>query len=183
MGKWMLFAALVLVPFGALAETITFELYELSKTGTRSLVAKGEKDYSLKDVIVDEHWFGREKHWSKEILVSNGFSAGGSIYREKDLIGFGLWLKKSTGFVALVSGGGFSWDWFNREDGTVYRKLQGPGRVKVTLVPSSEFQEIASIEFLEDVTLRLNADPWFFFTDRDTHNLVIAKGSILRFAP
>ena len=177
-------AILLFVGIGAArAESITYELYELSDGGTRTLLAKGIREYTFRDVAVSEIWPGARLFWSKEIPITKGFSAGASIYRESDLTGFGLWLKDRGTFLGRAGDGGFSWDWFNRESGLVYRKLQGPGRVRVTLVPSTQFQEIASIEVLEDITLRVKSRPWFFFNNSDTHNLVIAKGSVLRFAP
>jgi hypothetical protein len=168
---------LCVVAGAARAESIRYELYELSDGGGRTLLEKGVRDYTVSDVAVSVNWFG-STFWSKEIPVVKGFSAGASIYRETDLTGFGLWLKDHG-----TGDGGFSWDWFNRESGLVYRKLQGRGRVRVTLVRSSQFQEIAAIEVLEDITLRVKSRSRFIVNDRDTHNLVIAKGSVLRFAP
>jgi hypothetical protein len=56
-------------------------------------------------------------------------------------------------------------------------------RIRVTLVPSADFQEIAAVEVLEDITLRVIGRPWWFFTEADTHHLLIRKGSVLEFAP
>ncbi len=166
----------------ARAESITYELYELGDDGSRILLSKGVREYTIRDVVISESWLGARIR-SAEIPVANGFSAGAAIFRETDLSGFGLSLKDRGTFLGELANGGFSWDWFNRESGLDYRKLQGPGRVRVTLVPSSQFQEIASVEVLEDITLRVNNRPWFFFRKLDTHHLVIAKGSVLRFAP
>jgi hypothetical protein len=167
------------------SESITYELYELSDGGARTLVAGGTRQYTSRDVLVQEHRVGEIHWWTKEVVVANGFSAGASIYRERDLSGFGLWLKDRQSIVGRLSGGGFSWDWFDRESGNVYRKLQGEGRVRVSFVAPAQVQEIASIEVIEDITLRLKDRPWFlyFVSDSDTHNLVIKKGSVLRFAP
>jgi hypothetical protein len=167
------------------AESLTYELYELSGGGKRTLLVQGVRQYSIRDVLVEERGSATDRFWSKEIPVANGFSAGVSIFPEPDLTGFGLWLKDRQSFWGKVSLGGFSWDWFDREAGNVYRKLQGSGRVRVTLGPSPRTQEIVSVEVLEDITLRAKVKPWFlsFFSDADTHNLVVKKGSVLRFAP
>jgi hypothetical protein len=178
---WVL--VFILAPAVVCAESIVYELYDVSSTANRVLLAKGVRDYTLKDVLVDEHLFGRERNWSKEIPIVEGFNAGAVIYREKDLTGFALRLKRRGGFMGVLSQGGFSWDWFDRESGLIFRKRQGGGRIKVTLVPSTEFQEIAAVEVLEDVTLRVIGRPWWFFTKDDTHQLVVRKGSVLRFAP
>jgi hypothetical protein len=148
-------------------------------------LAQGVRQYSLQDVLVEGHGAGADRFWSKEIPVANGFSAGASIFPERDVTGFGLWLKDRESIWGKVSSGGFSWDWFNRETGNVYRKLQGSGRVRVTLSPSGKGHEVASVEVLEDITLRAKVRPWFlfFFSDKDTHNMVVKKGSVLRFAP
>jgi hypothetical protein len=165
------------------AESIVYELYEVSDDANPVLLAKGARDYTLRDVLVDEHFIGRGRNWSKEIPIAEGFNAGAVIYQEKDLAGFALQLKRRGGFIGILSQGGFSWDWFDREHDLVFRKLQGGGRIRVTLVRSTEFQEIAAVEVLEDVTLRVIGRPWWFFTQHDTHHLVIRKGSVLRFAP
>jgi hypothetical protein len=165
------------------AERIVYELYDVSNPANRVLLARGVMDYAPKDVIVDEHLIDRAPSWSKEIPIAEGFNAGAVIYREKELTGFALRLKRRGGFMGVLSQGGFSWDWFDRESDLVFRKRQGGGRIKVSLVPSNEFQEIAAVEVLEDVTLRVIGQPWWFFGKDDTHHLVVRKGSVLRFAP
>jgi hypothetical protein len=172
----------LLVPTVGSAETIVYELYDVSNRRSRVLLAKGVKEYSTKDVMVEKGLIGRAPNWSKEIPIAEGFHAGAVIYREKELTGFALQLKRRGGFMGLLSQGGFSWDWFDRESDLTFRKRQGGGRIKVSLVPSAEFQEIAAIEVLEDVTLRVIGQPWWFFGKEDTHHLVVRKGSVFRFA-
>jgi hypothetical protein len=185
MGHRVRFLAALLLLMAAIAhaESITFELYELSSDGKRTLLAKGAREYTIQDILVEQHAFGANAWRAKEIPVAAGFSAGASIYQESDLTGFGLWLKDRGTIMGKVAGGGFSWDWFDRESGDIYRKLQGGGSVRVILAPSQRVQEIAAVEVLEDITLRVDNRPWFFFSHRDTHNLVLKKGSVLRFAP
>jgi hypothetical protein len=175
--------ALCLLPAAVFAERIVYELYDVSDAADRVLLAKGVRDYTLKDVIVSENLFGRERNWSKEIPIAHGFNAGAVIYREKEVKGFALRLQRHGGLMGVLSQGGFSWDWFDRESGLVFRKRQGGGQIKVTLVSSTEFQEIAAVEVLEDLTLRVKGRPWWFFTDGDTHHLIVRKGSVFRFAP
>lgn len=172
-----------LFPTVVSAERIEYELYDVSNAGNRVLLAKGVRDYTLKDVVVSENPLGRERNWDKEIPIVEGFNAGAVIYREKELTGFALQLQRRGGLMGVLSQGGFSWDWFDRESGLVFRKRQGGGRIKVTLVASNAFQEIAAVEVLEDVTLRVQGRPWWFFNDGDTHHLVVRKGSVFRFAP
>jgi hypothetical protein len=175
---------LSLSSIAASAETIIFEIYALPKDGQQQLLAKGKKDYTLKDVQVYEHRFVGPQHWTKELPIAQQFYIGGSIYREPTLSGFGLWIKRKPEWFEFWSDGGFSWEWFSsRQPNNVYRKLQGKGQVRVAMVQGTGYEEIASVEFLEDVTMRLSDHPWFFFSDRKTHHITIGKGSVLRFAP
>jgi hypothetical protein len=181
-----LLSVLLFVATSAAAETLIYELYELSGPDGRKVLASGVRNYTVKDVVVQEFKAGDHRIWSKEIPVAKGFSAGISIFEESgDLTGFGLWLKDRESYWGQVAGGGFSWDWFDREAPGFYRKLQGGGTVRVTFVPTSKFLEIGSIEVLEDITLRVQVRPWFlsFFSHADTHHLLLRKGSVLRFAP
>jgi hypothetical protein len=168
----------------ASAESIGYELYEISG-GARSLVAQGVREYNVGDVVVRKHGAFGVSFTEKEIPVANGFSAGISIFPEKDVVGFGLWLKNRDSLMGRLSNGGFSWDWFNRDDGDQYQKLQGAGRVRVTFSKTSATPEVASVEVLEDMTLRARIRPWFlsFFSNEETHRLVVKKGSVLRFSP
>lgn len=174
-------AGLLVAVGAAKAESIRYELYEVHEDGNRALLERGVRTYTLDDVVVARSWLTQKTFWSKEIPVAKGFAAGASIYREPELKGFGLWLRDRGSILGRITGGGFSWDWFNQESGLVYRKLQGGGRVRVTLVPSTQFEEIAAVEVLEDITLRVNTH--VFLNDRDTYNLVVTKGSVLRFSP
>ena len=160
-------------------ESISFDLYELHG-GERTLLARGTRQYSQRDVRVEE---GRGSSW-KEIPVADGFSAGISIFPEPEITGFGLWLKDRGSFWGEISSGGFSWDWFQLQAGDVYWKLQGGGRVRVTFVTKGKNKEVASVEALEDFTLRTRVRPWFLsvFSDQDTHNMVVKKGSVIRVA-
>ena len=181
MRNWLCILALLLTPALASAEAIIFELYDVSEQGKPVLLASGTRNYTLEDVITDRNYFG--KYRAKEIPVTEGFHAGTVNNRERELRGFALQLKRRGGWEGWLSQGGFSWEWFRHESGMVYRKLQGGGRVRVIPIASSEFQEIAAVEVLEDITLRVMGQPWWQFTQEDSHHLVIRKGSVLRFAP
>lgn len=166
----------------ARAESLSFELFEVSNGKRGALLASGVRNYSVQDVQVETRSSSQGSWKSKAIPVAAGFNAGASIYPERDLTGFGLWLKGGDSWIAQLSGGGFSWDWFERESGNVYRKLQGGGRVRVTPASSPNELEIGTVEVLEDIVLRVNVRPWFFFTSTDTHHLLLKKGSVLRFS-
>jgi hypothetical protein len=152
------------------AATLDYEVYALQGEGKRELLGKGTKEYELADVVVVEKTKGGVTSWSKSVLIWEDFSVGASIYKERPLTGFGLWIKRP--------GNGFSWDWFDIEDGAVFRKLQGGGKVRVETEKLEGSEELLAVEFLTDVTLRGSFSSWMFSTE-DTHHLVIKKGSVL----
>lgn len=164
--------ALLLLPIEALmAESLTYAIYALPLIGGHEIVAEGTRVYSLQDVKVEN----RNGHESKSIDVGHGFSVGASVYREKKITGFGFWMDKN--------GEGFSWEWFDLEEGDIFRKRQGRGRVKVTMKLTEGAEEMARVAFLDEVTFRLQlAGIWrslIPFVDRHTHHMVIGKGSEL----
>src|SRR5690349_11258251 len=110
------------VPVVASAEQIIYELYDITNPANRILLAKGVKEYTLKDVVVETNLLVRAQNWSKEIPITDEFHAGAVIYREKELTGFALQLKRRGTFMGVLSQGGFSWDWFDRESGLIFRK-------------------------------------------------------------
>ena len=64
-----------LAPAVALAEQITYELYDISNPGQRILLAKGVKEYTLKEVLVERNVPVLAPNWSKEIPIAEGFHA------------------------------------------------------------------------------------------------------------
>ena len=92
------------------------------------------------------------------------------------LSGFGMTIKNS------YHPEGFSWEWFFLEDGDVYKKRQGEGRVRVTQAQNAEGKVLQSVEFLTDVTMRFQED--MKMEPRTvTHEVVVSQGSVFRFAP
>ena len=106
----------------------------------------------------------------KSLPLADGFDIQASVVPEPRVEGFGLTLQ--------FDGGGFSWDWFNRESDDVFCKLQGPGRVRVRFASRGGNEEIAAVEFLDDVTLRLKRYWFLSFHDDDTDHVVVKKGSV-----
>lgn len=153
------------------AESIQYEIVALHWWGNE-LIAKGTYEYTVRDVRVTELATGDAHVWQKSVKIWGEYAIGASVYREASLDGFGLWVQKGQH--------GFSWDWFDRESKDVYRKLQGPGRVRVRFTAAPNSEEIAAVEFLEDVTLRGMFSWWPF---SDSHHVLVRKGSVLRVAP
>lgn len=180
--KYALLIGFLLLPIVALGESITYEIYELRDDEERTTIAKGIRTYTTDNVLIEKVGLF-QIHTNKQIHVSDGFYIGASIFHRDDLSGFGLWIKRYGRWYEFWNTGGFSWEWFNRETENIYRKLQGSGSLKVEFVENNGHKELTSIEFIGDVTMRLNAKPWFFFSIRDTHHMVIKNGSVLRLAP
>ena len=162
---------LLALPVGA--ETIEYEITSISSENVASVLAKGAKDYSVKNIVVEERTRNGEVHWVKTLPLEKGFAVGASIYREQKLTGFGLW---------AVGDGcrSFSWEWFNVEKPGIFRKLQEGGMVAVTYQGQPLVEEIAEITFKTDISLRVNNS---CEVGKVTHRVLIKKGSVLKFAP
>lgn len=177
----MIMAACMFAVQASVAETISFEIYELRGDGSRQLIAQGSKQYTREDIQVQ--WSPLVDGASqKSLFLTERYAIGASIFRKRDLRGFGLWVRQRPQWHEFWLDDGFSWDWFNREQSHVYRKLQGQGRVSVTVAKGANYEELTGVEFLDDITLRLKATPWFLFSSADTHHVVVKKGSVLRLA-
>jgi hypothetical protein len=163
-------------PLLAAGEEIAYAIFSLPLFfGESRLVAEGTRVYSHSDLSVTPGPAPNVANWTKVLPIANGFDIGASVYREAQIDGFGLWIRKD--------GGGFSWEWFVRESDGVFRKLQGPGRLRVRVNRIKGQEELAEIEFLDDVTMRLNRYWLIPFLDKKTDHLVVRKGSVLWLAP
>jgi hypothetical protein len=85
------------------------------------------------------------------------------------LTGFGLLAKRSRS--------DFSWEWYNKEGGGRFRKLQGGTYVTVRAAEDPGREELVEVTFQDDTRLRFKAAR----VENDTHVVVIKAGSILRF--
>ena len=170
------YVILSLSPLLAAAESLSYTIYSLPLFfGERETIAEGTRIYAHEDIQVENGPAPGVKNWTKTLSISHGFAIGASVYRAKQIDGFGLWMRKN--------GKGFSWEWFDLEKENVFYKRQGAGRVKVRFKSVEGMQELASIEFLDDVTFRLDT-LWFIpFLGKETHNLIVKKSSALWLAP
>lgn len=168
------FLILLLLAFPALswAESVDYEITSFSDDNVATLLAKGKAEYSAKDLVIEEKNFQGETAWSKSIRLVEGFSIGASVHREPKLTGFGLWAHHE-------GCRSFSWEWFNLERPGIFRKLQEKGVVTVTYQGLPLIEEIASIHFDTDVSLRINDS---CEVEKLTHRVLIKKGSVLSFA-
>ena len=159
---------LLLVSSVAFAEAIVYEIYEISKIGNK-LIAKGKLEYSVSDVKVHPYERGGKKIAEKLIELEQGYRVGARIFLEKELTGFGL--------LAKHSDRDFSWEWYNKEQGTRFRKLQGGTAVDVNVSGRPFMEELTEVRFLDDTELRFIAGGG----RDDTHKIVVKAGSVFRF--
>src|SRR5437867_11497249 len=134
----------------ASGETVSWEAVAVAGPGGRQLVGQGVKVYSpAKDIVVRE---GRGRDgapsWSKSLLLDDTFALSASVYRERSLNGFGLVIHRKG------DDNGFSWERFDREKGDIFQKLQGSGQVSVQVKKGPAYEELESVEFLDDIVLR-----------------------------
>jgi pimeloyl-ACP methyl ester carboxylesterase len=150
------------------AEAITYEIYEISNIGRR-LIAQGTRQYSVADIKVHPYERNGRKIAEKFLELEQGYRVGARIFSETELTGFGL--------LARRSDRDFSWEWYRKESGTRFRKLQGGTAVEVSVWGQPFTEELAAVRFLDDTSLGFIAGQG----RDDTHKIVIKAGSVLRF--
>jgi hypothetical protein len=164
-------AALWAATVAASAETITFQSVTLSFMGGRDRADPVVKTYSpVKDLVTRDLVPGRI--WSRTLKLDDSFQITLQVEREPSLTGFGLTIDR-------VDAAGFSWEWFDRGEGTVFQKLQGPGRLRAVIGKGPDYEELEAVEFLDDITLRYWAEgsqP----PAPPSHENVVRQGSVLR---
>jgi hypothetical protein len=102
-------------------ESISFEAFEIDKTGGRKALGSAVREYKPgTDVLAEETGHNAI---SKTLSLGHGLSLSTDVYREPALTGFGLVLVNDRTPC-------FSWEWFDKDSGDVFSKLQGGGKVK-----------------------------------------------------
>jgi len=175
--KWMVGGLLVFAA-AAWAETVSWEIAAAPGTHRREVLSNGVKTYSPEaDVRVQEHLRRRDGavSWSKSLTLSDGFVVSALIRREPYLDGFGLVVRRRGDVNA------YGWNWFERDVDGSYGRPRAPGRVAVTTATAGDDEVLASVEFLDDVAL-LYLDDTRRTPGTYSHEVVIRKGSVLRFA-
>jgi len=154
------------------AASISYVITDCTDATNPKEIASGTVSYSQSDIQVEQRGNDKQSFWSKSLELDAGYRVGASIYREKQIDGFGLW--------ATHDRRSFSWEWFDQPRGDKFKKLQESGSVRVTYRNVQDLQELASITFESDVSLRINQ------TDevgKVTHRILVKKGSVLEFPP
>jgi hypothetical protein len=151
------------------AEVIEYEIYELSNAGADpKLIAKGKREYSLKDIEVRAYERRGKQVAEKLIALEQGYRVGARILYEKKLVGFGLLAKRSNADI--------SWEWYDKENANRFRRLHDGTLVTVRVVGAPAIEELAEITFLEPTSLRFTVGQGM----ADTHSVLIKAGSVLR---
>ena len=168
----MLLCLLASMP--ATPESLDFAIYRLTGD-VRTLIADGARNYTVSHIDVKK-WGcsnGRQA-WKRAIELGEGFSISVLVVRKDQATGFGLSVE------SINHPAGFSWEWFEPDNGDVYKKLQGEGYVRVTHAEHESGVEIQSVEFLSEVTLRFMEDVKEE-TGKKTHVVVVTQGSVFNF--
>jgi hypothetical protein len=163
----------------AAAESLTWAVFALGSAGRRQAVAHGVRIYSpARDIVVQEHAVGGRGTvwWSKSLLLNDTFALSASVYRHPKLEGFGLSIKGPD------AGKAFSWEWFELQKDNVFQKLQGRGRLSVMISKGADYEELRSVEFLDDIVLRY-LDDISKPPGTHTHEVLVRKGSVFKLAP
>ncbi len=169
---------LLLLPGLIGASSVSYELYDFTENDGGDLIASGTKSYSPDEIEVIERIDNPEEVWWEKILwLEKGYGVGASIHREDAITGFGLTGELNCKRYRCP----FSWDWFNQSSGGYFTKLQESGRVRIETRRVNGKVEISKIEFLSDVSLRINATREKIGVV--THRILIKKGSTLEYAP
>lgn len=151
-----------------LTQTFSYEAFTIDNGGVRKRLGESIREYRPGiDVLVEER---PPDAWNKILRLDYGLSISASVYPKEKLTGFGLVISKDDS--------GFSWEWFNREEGNVFRKLLGGGKVRISVLEGAGSQELVAVEFLDDMVLTCE--------DKHsgiTHEVRVKKASVLRLKP
>jgi hypothetical protein len=170
--KALAVSALWMAAATASAETVTFQSVTVSFMGGRARSAAVAKTYSpATDLATRDLIPGRI--WSRSLKLDDAFRIALQVERQEPaLTGFGV-------TIARIDADGFSWEWFDRGEGTVFQKLQGPGRLRAVIGKGPGYEELEAVEFLDDITLRYWAEG-SRSPAPPTHEIVVLAGSVLR---
>lgn len=155
-------------------ESIRWRVVRLLELGGRQVIDAGERTYHPDhDVAVKPVKNSVFDARTVSLPLGQGFALSVSVCKIP-LDGFGLFLSRPA------DGHGFSWEWFDREGAAVFRKRQGDGRVTVDVTRGPGYEELAAVEFLDEIVLRYLDDirkpPGTI-----SHEIVIGKGSVFKF--
>ena len=173
------FIGVVALAATACVENVAYRVFVLDEYLSPHLVSEGEVEYwPAVDVLVAEGT-GEDgvPFWSKGIAFVDDWLLVAHVTKDTELTSFGLGIR-NTGNPR-----GFSWEWFDKIEGDLFRKRQGAGEVRAFVERGPDYQELIGVEFLDDVTLRYLDDISNHDPGDHTHEILIREGSVLRLAP
>ena len=148
-----------------LAGDIQFEIRDFTIPMGSRVIASGIKKQTLRDVReIKIPGISQTTHF---IPLADGFALKISTPDGDNFDGFGL--------SAWSNSGLFSWEWFDREQGTTFKKLQEGGSLKVETIVQKGLMKIKSIVVLADVSLRLEESG----SDQISYRILLKKGSVI----
>ena len=105
------------------ADELAYEIYAIND-GSKFLLDEGVKEYTSKDINVSEYLtITTAGRWQKSLDITYTFNIGGSIYKEKEVTGFGLWISITSEWYEFWINEGFSWEWFTKDNDDIFVKL------------------------------------------------------------
>lgn len=124
---------------------IKYEILDCRTPMAPKVIASGTKQQTPKDARVMK--VPLISQVTTFIPLDKGFAIKISDPREKRLTGMGV-----SGWAENA----FSWEWFDRDKGDTFLKLQEGGSIKVITKMIDTTEVIVSIEFLSDISIRLS---------------------------
>jgi hypothetical protein len=156
-------------------ESVSWRVFQLLHLGGRRMVAEGDRPYEpRRDVVVKPVWGSPVDARTLSLPLSHGFALSVTVSKTP-LEGFGLFISRPA------DANGFSWEWFDRDRGLLFEKRRGRGRVRVDVRRGRGYEELAAVEFVEEIALRYLDDirkPLGTFS----HEVIIGRGSVFNFA-
>jgi hypothetical protein len=154
--------------------SLAWQVFALFETGGRNVINEGHKDYDpARDTIVEPIRGNRHDARKVSIPLGGDFVMSVAVCKQLHVDGFGLFIGRRG------NAHGFSWEWFDRVDAKIFLKRQGNSRVEVTLRRSFGWEELAGVEFLDDVALRY-LDDITKPPGRHTHEVIVRKDSVFK---
>lgn len=154
--------------------SLAWHVFVLFDTGGRRVITEGRKDYDpARDISVEPIQGTRHDARKVSVPLSGDFVMSVAVSKQLHVDGFGLFISRRG------NAHGFSWEWFDRADATLFQKRQGNSRVTVTVHRTRGTEELACVEFVDDVALRY-LDDITKPPGTHTHEVVIRKGSLFK---
>jgi hypothetical protein len=168
-------ATLVAPP--AASPSIAWKIVVLFATGGRGVLSEGRKAYGAEhDVIVEPIRGARPDARKVSVSLSSDFVMSVAVSKQVHVDGFGVFISRRG------NAHGFSWEWFDRAGESLFLKRQGNSRVAVRVQKSSGYEELESVEFLDDVALRY-LDDITQPPGMHTHEVIIRERSVFKLRP